>query len=146
MLQKGVFSRLFTIAGALWIFASGDAMAQLVPKPTITWNSVSEYIVSYQSCAECLGDGIEAYQEQSQSWEYIGSGPQLVTGQLPGNYRYRAVYAVETMPGQYQLMYSEAVSAVVADDQQPVVSETPSLSVQLDADFEVLARILRKEV
>lgn len=137
MLEKSELVGFARLAAVLWAFTATAAIAQVVPKPTVSWTGSDEYVIDYQSCEICIGDGIEEYRDDTQSWEYAGTGRQHFGPRTPGTYRYRVVYALEGYPGVYELAYSETLSVVVGGSQAISVGESPSLADQFEAEYSV---------
>lgn len=144
MLSKVCVLRLLLAASVLSIGATSIAIAQIVPQPSVSWTSASDYVVSYTPCVQCPGHGIEEFQQDSGHWLYVGEGPQTFANRAEGVYRYRTVYAIETTPFTIDVVYSAELSVVVSDTAASGLpaTETPPLAAQLDAEFQVLAGYL----
>lgn len=119
------------LAGSL----AGLASAQSVPAPEISILSSNSFAISYASCAQCLGDGIEEFHDQTGSWVYIGSGEQSIVDRPPGTYSYRVVYLIAIGRTAHYPIYGPTETVTVNEFSEVYVPWRPSLPNQYAHEY-----------
>jgi hypothetical protein len=124
-------------ASLLWLAAAGVAAAAVVPSPEIAALSSTSITVTYTPCAACAGHGLEAYDQASQLWDYVGSQAVSMSGLAPGTYQFRTVYVTTDNAGNYYPAYSAAASVTIGAN---VPIKVPaSISEQLEFEYSSLS-------
>jgi hypothetical protein len=130
---------LFKWSVTLAMLATRTASAQVPPAPDIDVQSNGNFIVSYREQRQCLSDGLQESSQQTNRWEYVGSGSFMVSNRAPGTYRYRVACVAAVSQGAYAPIYGPEASVLVDDSAQAHVSRRPTLVSQFDTDYSIFS-------